>query len=200
MRIKLYFTPRTRAERVRWLLDELELDYELININLFDGEGQTDKYKMIHPLGCVPVLDVDGELMFESGAICDWLTDLHADKQLAPAIDSIERIKYKQWYYFVIATMEPFAWSIVLNKFILPVEERLPEVVITAEKNYIKTLEIIERELEGKDFLIGNRFTTADIMLTTLLSWLPKKVRPFINTYTYMKKMTNRDKFRQIVK
>jgi len=189
MKIKLYYTPQTRAVRVRWLLEELGLTYEVVNIELFEGEGQTAEYKKIHPLGCVPALEVDGEIMYESGAICDWLTDFYADKNMAPSLNSKLRIKYKQWFYFIVATMEPQAWNIVLHSFILPEKRRVPNIVKISEKRYCETLAVIEKELKGKNFLIGDQFTTADIMLATLLSWLPKQVKPFEHTYAYMKKM-----------
>jgi len=199
MGIKLYYTPRTRAVRVRWLLEELALPYEPVNIDIFNGEGSTDEYKQIHPLGCVPALEVDGEVIFESGAVCDWLTDLHADKNLAPSIDSILRMKYKQWFYFILATMEPHAWNIVLHRNILPKEQRIPEIVTTSEKQYVESLSVIEEELRGKEFLLGKQFSTLDILLTTLLTWMPKQVKPFENTYEYMKKMRTRKAYKLVV-
>ena len=199
MGIKLYYTPRTRAVRVRWLLEELGLPYELINIDLFNDGGNTYEYKQIHPLGCVPVLEVDGEVMFESGAICDWLTDLYADKNLAPSIDSKLRMKYKQWFYFVLATMEPLAWNIVLHKSLLPKDQRIVEVVVTSEKNYVEALSVIEKELKGKEFMLGKQFSTLDILLTTLLTWMPKQIKPFKYTYEYMKRMRTRKAYKSVI-
>lgn len=195
MKLKLYYTPRTRSTRVRWLLAELGLDYEQVNVDLFKGEGQTKKYKKIHPLGCVPALEVDGSIIYESGAICDWLTDYYSEKQLAPSYKSDLRIKYKQWFYFVIATLEPEAWSIVLHSFILQEKRRVPGMIKISEKNFKSALTVIEKELEGKNYLVGDDFTTADIILVSILSWLPKLVFSFENTYTYMKRMQERQCF-----
>jgi len=196
MNLKLYYTPRTRAVRVRWLLEELGLSYELVNIELFDGEGQTETYKKIHPLGCVPALDVDGEIVYESGAICDWLTDYFKDSNMAPPINSELRMKYKQWFYFVVATMEPHAWNIVLHKSIRPEKERITDIVSLSEKRYSQCLSVIEKVLTGQEYLIGEEFTTADIMLSSLLNWLPNHVRPFKNTYAYMNKIYQRDAYK----
>ena len=76
MDIKLYHTPETRADRVRWLLHELDIPYELVRIDLFSGQTNTAEYKKIHPHGLVPAIDIDGHIMFESCAICHWLTDM----------------------------------------------------------------------------------------------------------------------------
>ena len=60
MDLTLYYLPGTRSERVRWILDELGLDYRLETIDLFKGEGQTPDYLAIHPLGQLPALSIDG--------------------------------------------------------------------------------------------------------------------------------------------
>ena len=88
MELTLYYTPKTRAFRVRWLLEELGLEYRLEHIDLHAGEGNTPEYRAIHPLGQVPALKVDNEVMFESGAMLQWLAETHLDKGLAPALDS----------------------------------------------------------------------------------------------------------------
>lgn len=84
MDIKLYYTPHTRAVRPRWLLEELNIPYQLEHIDLFAGEGQSRDYLKINPLGAVPAMEVDGEIMLESGAMCRWLTDRHIESELAP--------------------------------------------------------------------------------------------------------------------
>lgn len=70
MEIELYYTPHTRAGRVRWTLEELELPYALRLVDLF-----RDERNPAHPLGSVPAMTVDGQSMFESGAMCMWLAD-----------------------------------------------------------------------------------------------------------------------------
>lgn len=88
MDIKLYYTPRTRATRVRWLLEELQIPYHLTSIDLFGGEGNTEAYRTIHPLGYIPVITADGNKIFETGAICAWLTEQFPEHQLSPSVGS----------------------------------------------------------------------------------------------------------------
>lgn len=196
MDIKLYYTPRTRATRVRWLLEELEQPYTLINIDLFNGEGNTEAYKTIHPLGCVPAIEVDGNIMIESTAICEWLADQFPEKQFAPTMNSTARMKYTQWLYFIAATLEPHAWNHVLHSRILPKDQRIPTIVPWSEQKFQQALVVIDDELKAKDYLLGDHFTTVDILLTNLLSWVPKLVKPYTHSYKYMKRVMKRDKYK----
>lgn len=198
MNIKLYYTPRTRATRVRWLLEELEQDYEIVPVDLFNGEGDNEAYKKIHPLGCVPAIDIDGTIMFESTAICQWLSDQHPQKLLAPPGDSPARMKYIQWLYFVSATLEPQAWNIVLHSLLLPEQDRIPAIVPWSKEKFKQAMAVIDDQLKDRDYLLGVQFTTADIVLTNLLSWLPKQVKDHSHAYAYMKRVMARDKYRLV--
>ena len=84
MEIELFYTPRTRASRVRWLLEELDLHYTLRPVDLYRGERNP-----AHPLGMVPAMRVDGEPMFESGAMCMWLAA--RTHRAVPAITGLYR-------------------------------------------------------------------------------------------------------------
>ena len=195
MDIKLYYTPRTRATRVRWLLEELDQPYQLINIDLFGGEGSAAEYKKIHPLGCVPAIDIDGNIMIESTAICEWLADQFPENDLAPDINSAARMKYTQWLYFISATLEPQAWNYILHTRLLPEAQRIPSVVSWSEQKFKQALSVINDELKDKQFIMGDNFTTADIILTNILSWLPKLTKSYGYTFDYMKKIMQRDKY-----
>ena len=106
MDIELYHTPQTRSSRPRWLLEELGTPYRLRSVDLFGGERNP-----AHPLGSVPAINIDGETLIESGAICHWLADRFLDKGLAPAMDDPRRARYEQWMFFVPATLEPVSYT-----------------------------------------------------------------------------------------
>jgi glutathione S-transferase len=106
MELTLYYMPRTRAERVRWTLDELGLDYRIERIDLFKGEGNRADYRAVHPMGQVPALLVDGQAMFESGAIVQWLAEAIPGSGLAPPLDHPARRAFDQWMYFAATSPE----------------------------------------------------------------------------------------------
>src|SRR4051812_36470373 len=98
--IQLYYSPRTRAVRPRWLLEEMGIPYELIRLNLSEVPQTRPEYFKLHPHGAVPTLQ-DGELtLIESGAICSYLAEKYPDKKMAPLPNSKLRPLYLQWMFY----------------------------------------------------------------------------------------------------
>ena len=195
--MKLYHCPQTRSLRPLWLLEELGLDYQLETIDLFSGAGQHPDYLAIHPFGAVPALEVDGQVIIESAAICAWLTEQFADNKLAPAIDDPARARYLQWMAFVPGTMEPPLVDILRHSKFLPQEQQIPAVIDLAEKQFAKIAEYLNQTVTDRPFLIGDHFTTADIMLATTLQWLPDLVDPFPALKAYGERMTERPAYQK---
>ncbi len=174
MKIKLYYMPGSRAQRVRWMLEELGLDYEMETVDLFKGEGNTPEYLAIHPLGQLPAIRINDEVMIESGAIVQWLAEIHPDKGLAPAIDKPARRKFDQWMYFAVATLEPPAWEIILHRDILSPEVAVKEIIPYATRRMQQALDTLEKTMTGCDYLVDDRFSAADIMMGYILMWFPE--------------------------
>ena len=192
MELKLYYLSGSRAQRVRWLLEELGLDYKLEHIDLFKGEGNTPEYRALHPLGQVPVLIIDNNAMFESGAIVQWLADTHLDKGFAPALDSPHRQAFNQWMYFAVTNLEAPAWEIVLHSKILPEESAVKAIIPFASKTLLQVLTVLDKELTGKKYLVNNTFTATDIMVGYILMWFPEHVETFSNLKAYTQNLQNR--------
>ena len=195
MDITLYHTPRTRSLRPRWLLEEMQLPYELRTIDLFGGEGQTPEYRKIHPHGAVPAVEIDGEAMFESAAICHWLSDHFAEKKLAPAFTDPLRRRYEQWMFYVPGTLEPLPFTILLHGTILPEAQRVPDIVPWATRLYRSTLKVLEQELSDKPYLLGDSFSTADIMAASTLMWLPELLHDYPSLQAYTARLQQRDAY-----
>ena len=181
------------------MLEELQLPYQLHQFDIFKGEGQTPEYLRIHPLGAVPAVEIDGTVMFESGAICHWLSDRFADKGLAPAAGTEERMRYEQWMFFAPGTLEPHPFSILLHSSILPETQRVPEMVRWSTKRYVPILRILDTEMQGKAFLLGDRFSSADIMIGSTLMWLPDLLAKHTALQHYVDRLQERDAYRRAV-
>ncbi len=195
MKISLYHLHGSRSKRVRWALEELGLNYELINIDLFKGEADTPEYRAIHPLGQLPALKVDDDVMIESGAMVHWLADAHPEAGLAPALDSDLRRKYDQWMYFAATTLEGPAWERVLHGKILPDEHAVKAIIPFAEARLKEILPVIEQALDDADYLLGKTFSAADIMMGYILMWLPDMITPELKSY--LERLTRRPAYQR---
>jgi glutathione S-transferase len=170
--MKLYFAPRTRAIRPRWLLEELGVPYELVRLDLTRQENRTPAYLAVHPLGDLPAL-VDGDLtLLESLAICLYLADRFPEKQLAPPMGSSERGPYYQWMVFAEVTLD----SVVMEfyKHAQLSEEKRTHANSNDELAKHRTrlgavLDVISVGLGDREFLVGGAFTAADLVIASIL-------------------------------
>ncbi|ATB33586.1 glutathione S-transferase family protein [Melittangium boletus] len=164
--MKLYFAPRTRATRARWLLEELEVPYELVKLDVAKQETTTPAHLALHPLGEVPVLVDGATVLFESLAICLCLADRFPEKQLAPPLDSAERGPYLQWIVFAEVTLEPLVLEHYRNTQ-LPEEKKAN--LARQHARLHEVLRAIDVRLEGREFVAGGTFTAADVALASIL-------------------------------
>lgn len=195
MNIKLYYMPHTRAFRVRWMLEELGLDYKLEQINLFNGETNTAAYRAVHPLGHLPAIEIDGVSMFESGAICAWLADKLPEKNLAPDLLSHNRREYEQWMYFVPGEVEPPIFYYFLHNKILPGNIQVREILPWLLQRYTQVLKVLQNRLEANRYLLGDKISAADIMLGSTITWLPELLEPFGALQDYVTHLTKREAY-----
>ena len=95
--MKLYYNPWSRAAIAKWMLDECDADYEIVDIDLEKGEHKTPEFLEINPAGKLPAL-VDGDSrIFEAAAICLYLGDKFPEANLAPKIGASERGRGAAW-------------------------------------------------------------------------------------------------------
>lgn len=199
MDIKLYFTPQTRSVRPRWLLEELNIPYKLQAVDLFAGEGESETHKSIHPLGAVPAMEVDGEVMLESGAICYWLADYFTEHGLAPSLDNSKRIKYNQWMFFAQATLEPQPWLVIMHSKILNESSRVEDIVPWALERHNKVLKMLNQTLEANAYLLGDEFSAADVMVGSVLMMLPETLAKYPALVLYTQKLRERPAYQKAI-
>jgi glutathione S-transferase len=169
--MKLYFSPRSRAVRPRWLLEELGVPYELVRVDLAAGEQKKPEHLAVHPHGAVPAL-VDGDLkLFESAAICAHLADKYPEKHLAPPLGTTDRALYYQWLVYSVATLEPPILQVFLNTIMLPEAQRSAAAAAEGRKGAEACAQVLEKALAGKSFLVGDHLTAADVMIASTLGW-----------------------------
>ena len=162
--LTLHFAPNSRAGRIVWLLEELELPYELNRMDFHPKDLKSDEHRSRHPLGRVPVLDDDDIRIWESGAIVEYILERHKNGGLQPAVDATESPAYLQWCHYCGGMVMPPVNTIVVQTVLLPPERRDETALAQAQKLLTRALAPVDEALAGKDYLIGD-FSGADIML-----------------------------------
>jgi glutathione S-transferase len=168
--IKLYTRPRTRGSRPRWILEEIGVPYEMVNVESGAAKTQPD-YLKIHPLGAVPALQ-DGDLtLFESSAICLHLAEKFPEKKLIPPPATNDRAHCYQWIAFVLTTLEPQAFTYFLHTVRYEESRRIPAMAVEAKEKIQTSLDILTHAIEGKEFLVGDHLTVADVITSSVVNW-----------------------------
>jgi glutathione S-transferase len=154
--MKLYWAPQTRAQRAIWMLEEAGVDYTMERVEL-GSSNLPAEFLEASPMGKVPAL-VDGDVrMAESAAICLYLAERYAGGRLAPAPDDALRGKFLYWLMYTPAVVEP-AMSEKFNK----VESNRRR---SGWGDFDLMLETWDDALDGRDWILGETFTAADVML-----------------------------------
>lgn len=201
MSLKLYGPARSRAFRCIWALEELEMPFEHVHIDMKEGEHKTEEYLKKNPYGKVPVLEMsDGHHLFESAAICLHLADLKPEKGLAPLLGSLNRAKMNQWLHFGLNELDAYLWVIARNEWFYG-DKKSQEAVDQSKMMLDHSLQVLSEHLEENEWLIGTDFTVADIIVGQTLFWASMLELPLSDTLNaYMGKCRDRDHFPDVKK
>eukprot|EP00884_Botryococcus_braunii_P012412 jgi/Botrbrau1/21171/Bobra.0061s0063.1 len=167
----------TRSSRILWLLEELGLPYTVIPTKLaphtVDSTLKMFKWKDdqdTSPILGIPALK-DGDTWFtESGAITEYILARYGEGRLTPPVDTVEYGLYLQWLWFAEASLNVWSTEYALHKKIRPDPFKVPQVLPVMEAKAEKALTVLEKNLEGKEYVLGDLFTAADIFLGQALS------------------------------
>jgi glutathione S-transferase len=163
--MKLYHVARTRSVRVRWLLEELGLDYQLETMPFDPKALQSVDYLELSPFGKVPVL-VDGAVtMSESVAIIQYLLLHYGDHVLQPDSASPDYGSFLQWLHFGESTLMGAVSAIAQHSTLLPEVERDPRALARARRQLGHYARVLDEELGRHAYLVGDEFTAADIVV-----------------------------------
>ncbi|CAM2010553.1 glutathione S-transferase family protein [Acanthopleuribacter pedis] len=193
--IILYELGPTRSARVRWALLEAGIPFESISegVETFQNEA----LRRIHPLGKLPAVTIDGQPLFESGAIVTAVADLAPDSGLIAAPGTWERNLHYQWMCFALNELDPYANSTEVNTidFILPKDRHVPAIKPQNNHFYQRAVAAIERHLEKQDYLVSDRFSAADIIMGYSLFWgrEQQNLEGFARTNAYLDRLLQRE-------
>lgn len=180
--LKLYGGARSRASIVQWYLEELNLPYEFVLLDMAAGEHQQPEYLAINPVGKVPAI-VDGDFqLWESGAIILYLAEKYGNISNSLA----ERSIMNQWILFANSTLATGLF-----------------VEASREKETPKLLTPLNQMLASQPYMLGQEFTAVDIAIGSMLAYVPMMLPIDLNPYPavldYIKRISERSAFQKTI-
>lgn len=212
--ITVHNLQNSQSVRILWLLEELGVDYK---IQQYDRNKETsfapEDYRKIHPVGWAPVI-TDGTIaLAETNAIVDYIMDKYPDSTLRPAAGSAERPQYLYWFHATQGSLMPFLLiTLVLNRmvsnmpfFLRPILKmvRAKVMKILVNPRTEKLLTYMDSELSKKQWLAGDTFTAADIVMGYCLEGIEGRSggdHPYTHIKRYMKDTHARDAYKIAMK
>jgi glutathione S-transferase len=191
--ITLFHAPHSRSGAVRILLEELGVPYELQVVNLKAGDTRAPRFLELNPMGKVPAVLHGDVLVTEQVAIMTYLADLFPQAGLAPAFDHPLRGPYLRWVAFHGACFEPAMVDLALKR------EPAPSSMCPYG-DYDTMLATLTRQLRAGPYLLGERFSTADILWAYALGWTTafKLVPELPEVMDYIARLNGRPAFQRV--
>ena len=164
--ITLHHVPQSRSMRVLWLLNELGVPYQLV-VHPFDKTLRNPEYLTISPAGRVPGLEIDGETMFESGAMLEYLCERFPEAGMGRLPGALDRVDWLQWVHFAETVSQHCAALTQQHVALYEDHMRSPIVMKLEAARLKKCYAAIEARLstpvENRDYLLTGGFSACDI-------------------------------------
>jgi glutathione S-transferase len=162
-RITLYHSPASRAFTAYWMLEELGVAFKVKTIDIRNGEQKSADYLKLNPSGKVPTITDGKVVVSENPAIGIYLADRYGYGTLAPKIDEPDRGPYLKWMVYATAVADPVI-SLHAQKIDVP-------GFAVSFGAYDDMVGVLTRSLEGRKYLLGDRFSAADVVLGATISF-----------------------------
>ena len=190
----------SRSDRILWLLEELEVPYE---IKKYERDAMT-RYapaalKAVHPLGKSPVVTDGDRTIAESGAIIDYVIRRYGGGRLQPEPASPLYDQYVHWLHYAEGSATV---PLLLQMYTMlmgggaapPLQKRIDEEIANH-------LGYLDRTLAGREFIVGNEFTGADVQITFVaeMATLLGQIGPYSNLKSYLTRMHARPAYRRAI-
>ena len=195
--LKIYHAKGTRSVRPIWLCFELNLPVEISPIDFSQAYRDTPEWRALSPTGKVPAM-TDGDLtMFESGAMVDYILERYGEGRLRPAPGTTASALHHQWCWYSEATL---VRPIGLNRMLKYTPEDRSLAAETEEK-VRGCLEVVDRVLADRDYLLGAEFGAADIMMGYSLNLLANNKLlddRYPKAQAYLARLQGRDAYKRL--
>ena len=147
-----------------WTIGELGLEYTRYPVGGQFGGLDSDQYRALNPNGRIPTIRDDGKVLWESNAIIRYLAARHGEGTLCP-VDAYQRALADQWLEWTKTTVLPHLVTVLFKTTRVPVEDWDVEAIAAGAQGYADALTVVDEQLAGRDYLLGEQLTMADITL-----------------------------------
>ena len=180
--LKLYGGARSRASIIQWYLEELEVPYEFVLLDMQAGAHRQPEFLAINPMGKVPAIVDEDFKLWESGAILLYLAEKYGEITLSPE----QRAELTQWVLFANATLGPGIF-----------------VEATRERETPRLLNPLNQILEQQPFLLDEQFSVVDVAVGSILAYIPMMLKLDLSAYpailNYIKRLSERPAFQKSI-
>lgn len=160
--LTIYHAQGTRSIRPIWLCYELGLALDIQTVDFSPEFLTSTEWRSISPAGKLPILRDDELTMFESGAMMDYILEKYGGGRLKPAVGTHDSALHQQWSWFSESTL---ARPLGINRMLRSMPTDSPSLAEDARTKIYTCLQVVESTLEGRQYLLGDTFYSADIMM-----------------------------------
>jgi glutathione S-transferase len=191
--IDFYYNPQSRARIAHWMLEEVGAPYRIELLSLEKGEHKKPEFLAINPMGKVPAIVHRGVVITECAAICAYLADAFPAARLAPRNEDPARGTYFRWLFFGAGCIEPAIVDRTLNR---PQPESTRSL---GYGSYADTLNALEKALTPGPWLVGDRFTAADVYIGSQIGYglMTKSLEPRPLFQDYLSRVSERPAYKR---
>lgn len=196
--LRLHHCHEARSMRSLWLLHELGAEFELV-VHPFGPALRDPEYLAIHPLGRVPALEHDGNVLFETGAITEWLCERFPEAGLGRSAGDPERAQWLQWLHYA-ETMGVHGAALTQQHIVIWEDrDRSPLIMKLERRRLEKTLEVLNEHLECRDYLLESGFSAVDtnVGYSVFIARYFTPLTDFANVQAYFDRLSARPAFRK---
>ncbi len=162
--IVFHHAPMSRSNIVSWMLEELGVPYEIKAMSLDRGDQKNPAYLAINPMGKVPAIAHKGVVITEAAAICAYLADEFPAAGLSVPVGDPRRGLYFKWLFFSPSCLEQAIIDRMHNRPMAPARA-------SSYGDYDAVMDAVAQAVAAGPFLLGDRFTAADVVLGSCLQW-----------------------------
>jgi len=186
MTLTLYTNPMSRGRIARWMLEEVDEEYETVILD-YDTTMKAEPYLSINPMAKVPAIVHNHKTVTECAAICAYLAEAFPDADLAPRDE--ERADYYRWLFYAAGPVEAATGNRALGVVPDAAQQRM-----IGYGSFERVIDVLEHAVAAHPYIAGARFTAADVYVGSQViwgmqfGWLPKR-DAFV---TYAARLTNR--------